>query len=321
MMIDSSTRCRSRFLALLFLIGLTAAASQTASAFETRIPFELKHGLVIVKASIDGSPAQDFVLDTGCGPDVMLSLAAAKRLGLISGDEPNLARSSGAAQYITRSRKDIPRFSFGGAVREIRHPAVIDLGFLESQTGLDVIGLIGQKLLDEYVVTIDYPKREITLRSGAAASDFREELGSEGINGVNLVTKGSSRILIEASLGDSQGYYLLDTGSSRGILYEPAVSVLKRITPQIRLAPANSVQTAFEKVEVQEATVPEFRIGDVEFVNQRFAVHHAPILSDVLRQETGLALFGAIGSQLLSKFSVTIDYELGKLYLAESSSS
>jgi hypothetical protein len=303
--------------AALAALVLSHAASRT-SASEARIPFELKCGLIVVQASIDGATQQDFILDTGCGSDVMLSLSAAGELGLLTGEEPNLAETVGAAQFLTKSRRSIGRFAFGGVVRRVEKPAVIDLGFVARQTGLKVAGLIGQKLLDDYVVTIDYPNREIVLRTGDEACAFRDEIESEGVRGVNLVRRGTERMLVEAKLGDMPGYYLLDTGAARGILYEPAATALKRIAPEAVLAPARSVQTAFEKVEVQHATVPRFRIGDVEFVDQEFALHDAPVMVSALRRETGLTLSGTIGSQLLSGFVVTIDSERSKVYLARS---
>jgi len=304
-----------RFALVLVVGALCASIGPDASARQTRIPFDLEYGLIIVKASIEDRDPADFILDTGCGPEVMLSLATAREIGILTGDEPNLAGDIGSAQFITRSRKTISRFSFAGDVRKIREPAVIDLGFVERQTGLRVAGLIGQTLLDDYLVTIDYPKRQIILRSDEEASEFRRRLESEGPTGVNLVRKGTARILVEAKLGDMPGHYLLDTGSARGILYEPAVTALKKESPAARPAPARSVQTAFEKVEVQHASVPRFAIGDVEFVDQVFALHNAPVLVSQLRKETGLALWGTIGCQLLREFAVTIDCERDRLYL------
>jgi hypothetical protein len=155
--------------------AFTAPASAHAPVM---VPFDLQGGgtstvgdvdvtlpatRIAVEANIEGMSVP-MILDTGSSTMV---LAPALYDALVadgrSQSKTNVATVSGTQSVPSTKLHDV---SVGGAtqsnVAAVRSP--LDLGSLAREVGHPVQGLVGGAYLDNYLTTIDYPARQITLR-------------------------------------------------------------------------------------------------------------------------------------------------------------
>jgi hypothetical protein len=197
-----------RFSALLVLVGVllvSAAAQETTvpPATDTVVPFELKGYFMMVKCRINDAPqAYDFAVDTG--GLTCLDKSVADELGL---------KQRGPQAKINHLR-------LGGLlIDNVFVITAFPLQALRTASGIDIKGIIGSDLLEDYFVTLDYQGRRLVLSSSVgpeAPQTDRPEAGcllpfkSHPINHAPMVTcRLNGSLVIEAMIDTGQPYPLV----------------------------------------------------------------------------------------------------------------
>jgi predicted aspartyl protease len=132
-----------------------------------QIPFTMDRNLTIVSAELNGQPAQKFVFDTGT-EGLTLSEAIATQLGLKGEgytdvgrpNDPNPARARNIVLSSLAMKGFVAKDLAGVALAEA------DL-FLPP----GVVGILGLRLFQGYLVTIDYAKGLLILQQGVLSAD------------------------------------------------------------------------------------------------------------------------------------------------------
>jgi S1-C subfamily serine protease len=131
---------------------------------EGTVRFEQKYNLVIVKVWADGKGPMDFVFDTGATQTVILPKAA-ERIGLkgqpVALGGP-MAGMRGEAAYC--------KFKVGSVEVENFMVVITDIPSVTAQlshAGVDCEGVVGYTFVSQFVVTIDYGQKQITLKKGS----------------------------------------------------------------------------------------------------------------------------------------------------------
>jgi len=152
---QDSTRSRpfSALLVLTFSLTLTSAASAAV------IPATFSDGLIFVHAAIGAGPPGVFLLDTGAGVTILDSRFAAAA-GVRLGDPIELVGGGGGTGA---RRAENVRLTLAGVGGEI-DPTVANLDRIGQGMRTHLDGILGDDLLRQFVVTLDY-------RTGAVRLD------------------------------------------------------------------------------------------------------------------------------------------------------
>jgi hypothetical protein len=157
-------RALSLSIAFLGLFAVGAPGGARAAARETVIPFDLVDHVIVVQCRINDAPKPyNFVVDTGALTVVDKALA----------DELQLKQRGPQAKIDTLRMGD-------RAVDRVFVFTNFDLQPLRDAYGIDVRGIVGSDLLEDYIATIDYAARRLTLSSDTVSLADREKSGEAG---------------------------------------------------------------------------------------------------------------------------------------------
>ncbi len=292
-----------RLLLTAAIIGLTADCLAQGAEPICRIPFELVGEHVIITVQVNGSDGLNFLFDTGCTEAVMDSITA-EDLGLVSrGQVKDYGDGSFVERVIPHATMMIGEFRLD----EVKFNKQ-SLKYLESFTGQDLDGVIGNEILQNYVVRIDYDRMtfEIYDRTGYTYDGNREAC---------RITANRYFSTIDAAvvLNNTEvvrGEFLIDTGAELTVAFStPFVNdnnLLSKTGKRLecRLHARNAVFTAYQ------TRIRGLRLGNSDFA--RIPVFLAQTKSGALSTS---ALAGIIGNEVLKRFNVVFDYSRQRIYL------
>ncbi len=271
-----------------------------AAPSQVVIPFELRRGLVVVDADVSGHPAK-LILDTGSGA-VLLDSTFAETVAVLW--SPIRANATGAAAASVKMGW-ISSLSIGGA--KVVRPLIVtsqSLGTLRERVGADIQGTIGYDAFDQYVVTIDYPKRTVTLTVPSAF----HYLGS----GVSIPIAIESRIpAIDAtvttrSAGKLPLHLSVDIGAIPCVLH-----LSKRFVDVHDLSHDTVTTTGAASAGLGIATVPDLFLRMPELVIGGLSVSR--VTTAMVQEPSGTLgsssrTDGSVGAELFLGSRLILDY-------------
>lgn len=270
------------------------------------LPFRYDEKHVWLKASMNGGPPEDFILDTGASVTVIDSAAAA-RYGLrVEGKMQ--AQGAGAAGGASFSQVDSIRVAGSdgdGVTLTGQNVAVLSVNpHLEPFFWKPVAGILGYDFISRFVIEIDFAAQTLVLHDPKA---FIYEGKGQAIP----LTMAGNIPVLKAKIDDAfEGDFRLDVGSG---------STVDIHTPFAR---ANKMQEHMTKTLVVtgggfggtfQSTIGRMKkmtIGPYSWTD--------PLVSLSGAETGGLAsedYAGNIGNQILDRFKCTFDYEHRVVYL------
>ena len=114
--------------------------------------FQLKEGLILVKASVDGQTGL-FILDTGA-PCLILN---ARRFEVEESEDQIVSVS----QNVVTKEKVVAQFFWDCIEKKHFKAIAIDLTHLEQSLGSPILGLIGYEMIQKNEILIDYDQQKI----------------------------------------------------------------------------------------------------------------------------------------------------------------
>lgn len=265
------------------------------SAAAATIPMRLDGPHASVEVQINGRLAR-MLLDTGADQIVLSSLAI-ERLGLQR--EADSTPGSGAAGSISASTTSIADLSVGGFHRRKQVAYVVPF---PREFAYD--GVLGIPFFAAFTTTTDYQRRLFTLEprvacealSGAASIPIRIESG---------------KLLLLATAGGVSGWFSVDTGAGNALtFFAPIVERLRlreSFSPSVRtvtgVSPGGYTHGALVRI-------PTVRIGPYVFDQVV-----AELSLDTEGYFAKSPYIGNLGGELWRRFSVTLDYPGGLMYL------
>ncbi len=134
------------------------------------LPFRYKRGHVWIRASVNGTPPADFILDTGCTMSA-LDREYARRIGLpVEGRlvaEGIAGTDDGGGWAPLRSLRIAGATGDGVEVRDLKTGVLEINDDMRVQEWDDAAGLIGYDVLSRFVVDIDFDRQVVTLHDPA----------------------------------------------------------------------------------------------------------------------------------------------------------
>jgi len=276
-----SRTCAGLILAIAVFTALIAQSDPMSA------PIELTHGKPFVMVTVNGKGPFRFVVDTGTGGDAFVSAELADQLHLPESGYVHLSDPSkqGAQRVplVIMDTLQVAGVVFTG-VKAIRHT-------LSSADG-NCDGLLGFGLFRDYLLTLDYPHRRITLDLGTLTPDGEQSvLPFRKSDGIPIVPMHIGSLQIDAQI---------DSGGTGLSLPQTLVPRLKFISNPEAFGRAQSLSTRFEIKAARLAS-------DVHLGNYTFAKPFVEINSAF-----PLANFGANAMQ---NFAITFDQKHGLVRL------
>ncbi len=314
------------------------------------VPFENLEGMVLLRGTLRGRVEADtsgpLALDTGAGY-LALDLGLARILGL--------ADSGATAEAVDLAARPLPRLTLGGwTIDQIEPVLTVDGAIVRRVSDRPVLGLLGQKVLRDRAIWIDYREERVALIPAGPPPPFAERTEGGTVPdsarsaasrdsalarsrallaavltpravAVPFVLVGDGKILVRGAVSDPRPprysgrlNFLIDTGATKCVLFED------RLAPGVRRADAwptlrgLSAPTLIGAAKARLARIPSL---EIEAAGGRFHARDVDTgvirseLSEVLSRVTRETIHGLIGYSLLKRFRIALDYPNRILWL------
>ncbi len=269
--------------------------------------FKQINNLIIVPIELNDSLRLNFILDTGVRSGILFVEDSA----FLKNQNCRQLKISGLGQAgeIPACIINNAQIRLSGVVGKGLSLIVLDGSFLnlESHLGYPVHGILGSDFFNHFVVKIDYVSSKISIYEKGKASISRK------YQAIPLQIE-SGRPYFKANFVQetgncAQGSFLMDTGASHGILLEPDEQ------RGIHL-PSKTIPTVIGwglsgQIDGLLGRISQLCIGPYSFSNAIGSfVDFLPAASPSLPDR-----IGSIGGEILSRFTLIIDYQGEMLYL------
>jgi len=245
-----------------------------------------------------------FILDTGAGY-LVLDHGLAPLLGMAA--QQVLNPGSG----IALADATVNRIELGSCRSPSLRPVLLFDGLVVGRAiDRPVLGLLGQQVVGDRALTIDFAAHRLTLGSGLDPL-------AEGSFHLPFELVGDGKIVDSARVGDGPpASYILDTGATKSVVFE---GELDRIAPGHTNWPTVrglTAPTVAGDEPMRLVRLPSVRLGDegptVKGVDAGVV---AGPLGNQLSAVTGRAIAGLVGYSFLKRFRIGIDYVRHELRL------
>lgn len=313
-----------RFLLFAILTLSVASASGQTLGFSlppgqkrADIPIQIHNNLVVVSVTINGTLPLKFIVDTGVRTAILTQKMFSDILELKYTRKYTIAGPGGnklVDAFITNNVSiSMPGLNGTLGVEGKGHTLLVleqDLLELRNYLGADVHGILGYELFSRFIVRIDYRRKVMTL---FAPGKFHPSKKYQELPMVIEDTKPF--ILTPISIDPNNiltAKLLVDTGASHSLLLEPTSD--KRI-----VVPQNRVSTVLGRALGGVITGKTGRIDMLEFGRFKLpnVITHFPDSNSYLDTLKHSVTFrnGSVGGEILSRFTVVLNFPQGKLYL------
>jgi hypothetical protein len=285
--------------AMLFALGACGGSPSTVDDQDpasTTVPLTLAGSHVTIEALINGQPAT-LLLDTGADQNV-LTPQAAQRLGLKL-SETRVPGSGASGSYQRVPWVGVDELTVG-ALHQRKQVAFV----VPMPREFTADGVLGTPFFAAFVTTIDYERRRLVLH---APGSFVPATSAAAVP----VTIDAGKLTTMTTVAGVTGRYTIDTGAGNALtFFTPAVerySLRSAFSPSIRTITGVSPggHTYGDLVRVPDVAIGPYVLSGV--------------VTELSLAEGGLfsssRYIGNLGAQIWRRFTVTLDYGAGQMYL------
>jgi hypothetical protein len=287
--------------ALIFILFSDLIAAGKVKKIES-IPFEMAGSFVVIKVRINDSSPLNLILDTGIRNTIITELLSGDKISLNYSDVKDLMGLGGGdhlgALTSNYNTLKVGKLSFQ---QKIVYVLQEDIFNLSKRTGLKINGLIGVDLFQDYVVEIDYTRKRIRFYDSKNFVNPKEY-------GMLPLTVESQKMFTHLSVSDADSTkkkvkMLIDTGAELNAWFQ----TFKKNAINI---PKNNFfgtigQGLNGEITGKFGRIPEIFLGDYSLKKLIVSFPDSATISDIVQNSDR---DGTLGSQLLSRFNLYIDY-------------
>lgn len=301
---------------LFFLIFKICPANSQVPGFfmegnpnRMEIPFMDYSDIIIIQVSINKSTPFNFLLDTGVKANLLFSKTIGDELDLFYTRKLNLMGADGktilTASISPNNSLDIGKYKGIAQTLLVLDEEFVNLGRI---IGIPVHGVIGNEFFKFNPVKIDYDRNIITIYKPSALR--RRPLGYKKLKMEMINSKPYIRTVISQSDGSTlQAKLLIDTGANHSLLLNPETS--DQIVVPDEVLESDLGTSLGGDLSGVIARVPQLRMGKLKFKKITASFPNETEFSDIII-ETGRQ--GTIGSDILSRTKIILDYTREKMY-------
>lgn len=271
----------------------------------TRIPFQLHSNLIIVPVQINGSDTLHFILDTGVSSTIITDPAALKRQSLKFARRVKLT-GAGEGEQLTASVAIDNHLSMGGLRAAHQNMVVLDSDILRlsEYVGVPVHGIFGFDIFSNFVVTIDFQLKEITLTQPKKFA-YRKSKGDR----YPITIQDTKPYLDVMALLDNQRSLplrvVLDTGAGHALLVDRSRATTAMPLPD-KVIRAQLGRGLNGVINGSLGRIRGLRLGRFELDNVLTSFPDSAAFG--MKLAKGPERQGNIGCELLRRFRVTFNY-------------
>jgi predicted aspartyl protease len=303
------------FLSCIFVIlnFFTGAYSQKKVKFQsakliTQVPFTtFTGGVILIRAQLDGFPdTLNFVMDTGSA-GISLDSTTCVRLNI----NPVLTDRQILGIGGVRQLKNVVNRSLtiGNMRIDSLDFHVSDYELLSSVYGDRIDGLIGYSFFSRYIVKFDYDSSQMYVYSKGS---IKYPPGGFTLKPYLVSLPVLSGFLRDGKSSNSRFYF--DTGAGLCLLLNSEFIRDSSILGEERKPYATQAQGLGGKANMQVTVLKEFKLGPYRFKNIP-----TYIFDDEYNVTSYPSLAGLIGSDILRRFNIILNYEKKIFYLTPNS--
>lgn len=312
---DTYKPIRTAVLLLMVLFLSNAAYTQEVGLrFETprkklTLPFEMYNNLIVVPVVLNNTIPMKFIVDTGVRTTILTDKAYSDLLDIDYSRKITIAglgKNSTVEAYVAHDLT----VSMPGVVGNGHAFLVLEEDYLQLSKNLGAVvhGIIGYELFSRFVVKIDYQNRELTLYNPDRFTPPRKyEEYPMSITGYKPIVTAS---LTTADTTLKEQRFLIDTGASLSLMLK------KDSTAGMDLPEKTVARLIGQGLGGQL----HGHVGRIKGLNWAGFSLKTPIASfPEPEPESEMVFFrdreGTIGGEVLSRFTVILDYHHKKVYL------
>jgi hypothetical protein len=313
---------RQYLLCVIFLLSSSSAFSQVLGFSladgkkKVEIPIEIYNNLIVVPVVLNGALPLKFILDTGVRTAILTQKTFTDILNLSYSRKYSISGPGGEQiidAYITNNVSlELPGVSGRGHALLVLGQDYLEL---RNYLGTDVHGILGYELFSRFIVRVDYEKKLLTLM---IPKKFKKRRKFQAIPIKIEDTKPYVTTSVVLSDGTQlTAKLLVDSGASHGLMLEPTSD------PRIKV-PDSTISSIIGRGLGGEITGKVGRIQSLKLGNYEIkkVIANFP---DPNSYFDSLKLGatkrnGAIGGEVLSRFTVIFNFPKEEIYIKKNAS-
>lgn len=267
------------------------------------IPFELYGKLIAVEVIINEMPCT-FILDTGASETVLNSYHISSEE---ESSEPKIESISISEEKSELVYHELEHFDFYGITASNESFLALDLGHVEISLGKTVHGLLGNDLLGDFHVFIDYRNKILRIIDIEELDSFIEQsFPQRQLNAVPFVTEKTVPVLTTEVLGQTIKC-ALDTGSELNVIDSKKCDPMNGEIKKLRKG--NLILAENKSFEVFSGIIPSIKMGEKVFKGVRTIFKDL----DLIGNKKKIDHDGIIGYPILVRQPVVVSYPRNEL--------
>lgn len=282
------------------------------NAPKVEIPFEYQNNFIIIKVLLNGVFPLKFIFDTGAEHTILTKREITDLLQVNYQRKFTVLGSDLKTELYAYLATGV-RFQIDKLLATNRTMLVLDDDYFrfEEFAGINVQGILGADFFRRFVVKIDYRKRQITLYDPSKFDPPSPKKYSQiPVEVHRHKPYFNAKVKLQNGL-ESDLKLLMDTGASLTLLLHTDTDPNLELPPSVIRASLGMGLGG--TIEGFMGRVQHFEFGDFVFDNMGTNFQEIIERSDstYLNDRNGI-----LGNQILSRFTVIIDYVRGKVYLS-----
>lgn len=299
---------KKAFIIVFFMIFLVDLSATNKPKKVASIPFEIVGSYVIIKVRINDSSTLNLILDSGIRNTIITELMTGDKISLNYSDVRELM-GLGGGEHLEAYASNSNTLRIGKLKLDYKTVYVLknDVFNLSKHTGTKINGLIGVDLFQNYTVEIDYTHKRIRFYDPKTMSLPK----GYGMLPINIEAQ---KMFVELSVIQSdstrkQVRMLIDTGAELNAWFQT-------YTKESVELPAKWVQGTIGEgfngiITGKYGHISQICFGEFCLKNPIVSFPDSAAIKEIISVSKR---DGTIGSQLLSRFNLYIDYPQKKIY-------
>jgi hypothetical protein len=276
-----------------------------------RIPFELHSNLILLYVKINDTDSLRFILDTGVSTIIVTDPTILKPDKLRLTRKVNLM-GAGEGNSISAHVAIDNRFAMGKLRANHQNMVILDEDFLElsAYVGVPVHGIFGYDVFNNFVVTIDFSKKEIVLMRQDSYK-YKSRKGDKHPIVIEDTKPFTDAVTLFADGREHPIRVLIDTGAGHALLLNKGPKETFQLPEKVIRAQLGRGLNGV--INGNLGRIDRLRLGRYEMDN--IVASFPDSISFGAKLQGRNDRQGNIGCELLRRFKVTMNYRDGYMVL------
>lgn len=276
-----------------------------------RIPFELHSNLILLYVRINDTDSLRFILDTGVSSIIITDPKALKADKLRLTRKVNLT-GAGEGKSIAAHVAIDNQFAMGKLRANHQNIVVLEDDFLRlsEYVGVPVHGIFGYEIFNNFVVTIDFAKKELILMHPEKYK-YKPGKGDKHPLIIEDTKPFTDAVTLVADGRERPIRVLIDTGAGHALLLNKTSSQNFQLPEKVIRAQLGRGLNGV--INGQLGRIDHLRLG--RFTLSNIVASFPDSIAFGAKIKSGVDRQGNIGCELLRRFRVTMNYRDGYMVL------